>query len=286
MTGQDPLSEAVAEIAEDRVHGASELARRSLEVLSQVARNRPTGDTERLRGELLGLSGLLAVARPSMVPIANLIGEWRDAVTTAEVSDVEELRSLAGRLAESLIERSVLAVESAGRAAAERIGPGKRVITLSSSSTVRAAFRRLAGSGVGAIVAESRPGYEGRDTASFLAALGIDTQLVTDAQLGHFTAESDAALVGADAVLGDGSVVNKAGTYLLALAARDRGIPFWVCCESFKRTHEKAETFELEEMSPDEVLSPASANPRPRNLYFEVTPAAHVTGVIDEHSAD
>ena len=41
---------------------------------------------------------------------------------------------------------------------------------------------------------------------------------------GHSGSEAAAAAanMGADTLLGDGSVVNKAGTYLLALAARDR----------------------------------------------------------------
>ena len=71
---------------------------------------------------------------------------------------------------------------------------------------------------------------------------------ITDAQGGLFD-QADAVLVGADALLADGTLVNKAGTYLLALAAKDQNVPFWVCAESFKCTTTPADAFALEERS-------------------------------------
>jgi translation initiation factor eIF-2B subunit delta len=83
--------------------------------------------------------------------------------------------------------------------------------------------------------------------------------------------------MGADAILADGSLVNKSGTYLIALAAREAGVPFYVCAESFKCTEETAETITLEEKSGSELRPPPVPGVRARNLYFEVTPASLVT---------
>ena len=69
-------------------------------------------------------------------------------------------------------------------------------------------------------------------------------------------ARADAVLVGADALLADGTLVNKAGTYLLALAAKDQNVPFWVCAESFKCTNTPADAFALEERSGSELGPP------------------------------
>ena len=83
-------------------------------------------------------------------------------------------------------------------------------------------------------------------------------------------------------ILADGATVNKAGTYLLALAARDQGIPFYVCCESFKFAKEDPDKVELEEMSEVELETPDLPHVTIRNVYFDVTPPTLITGWITE----
>jgi translation initiation factor 2B subunit (eIF-2B alpha/beta/delta family) len=66
--------------------------------------------------------------------------------------------------------------------------------------------------------------------AESLAAAGHDVTLTSDAALPGRLADVDAVLVGADAVLADGAVVNKVGTYPLALAARRADVPCLAVC--------------------------------------------------------
>jgi translation initiation factor 2B subunit (eIF-2B alpha/beta/delta family) len=90
-------------------------------------------------------------------------------------------------------------------------------------------------------------------------------------------------LVGADGVLADGSVVNKVGTYALALAARDRSLPFYVACESLKISPRREwGDAEVEEGDPAEVLPDAIDGVTAHNVYFECTPARLVTALITE----
>ncbi len=86
-------------------------------------------------------------------------------------------------------------------------------------------------------------------------------------------------------MLADGAVVNKVGTYLLALAARDHDLPFYVCFESFKRTTRTAAEISLEEMDPRELEPPELPGILARNVYFDVTPARLVSSWIDELGA-
>jgi translation initiation factor eIF-2B subunit delta len=132
------------------------------------------------------------------------------------------------------------------------------------------------------IFSEARPRLEGHRFAQWLSAADLQGELITDAQLGHHMSRADVALVGADAVLADGSVVNKAGSYLLALAARDLRVPLYVCCESFKRTLRAAVDFELEEVDPGELGAPDLPGIRPRNVYFDITPARLISAWVDE----
>ena len=42
------------------------------------------------------------------------------------------------------------------------------------------------------------------------------------------------ALVGAEGVVENGGIINKLGSYQVAIAAKEHGIPFYVAAESYK----------------------------------------------------
>jgi translation initiation factor 2B subunit (eIF-2B alpha/beta/delta family) len=118
-------------------------------------------------------------------------------------------------------------------------------------------------------------------TARALAAAGWQITLIADAAVGFFMPHARLALVGADSVRADGSVVNKVGTYPAALAARAAGVPVYAVCETLKIA---AANFPLhfEEMAPGELLPQPIPGVTPRNPYFERTPAALLAGIVTE----
>jgi len=271
------------ELVDDRVSGASQLARQALDSLTQFAGTCSEEEIDPLRRALLDFAEDLQYARPSMAPIFNLVQRWADRVEALDGTEVERFRRDAAAIAQELSDASIRAVGDVADQAARLIGPGATVITHSLSTTVQATFRALAPRGVQAIVAESRPGLEGRRQAQHLDHFGVPVAFITDALLGHFCREATVALVGADTLLQDGSVVNKAGTYLLALASRDMGIPFYVCCESFKQVPYGAAGFDLEELDAAELDAPRGRNITPHNVYFDITPARLVSAWVTEN---
>lgn len=271
------------ELVDDRVSGASQLARQALDSLAEFAGSCATTETGELRGACLEFAEELQYARPNMAPIYNLIQRWVDRVESLAAADAAAFRGAAAAAAQELSDASVRAVEEAAGHSAELVGDDAVVITHSMSSTVQACFRALARRGVRAIVSESRPGLEGRDQALQLDYFGIPVSFVTDAELGHFSGRASVALVGADTVLADGALVNKAGTYLLALAARDRGIPFYVCCESFKQVPYGSGGFDLETADPRELDAPRGRHITAHNVYFDITPARLVDAWVTEN---
>ncbi|MBF6590406.1 MAG: translation initiation factor 2, partial [Ktedonobacterales bacterium] len=96
-----------------------------------------------------------------------------------------------------------------------------------------------------------------------------------------FVGEARAVVVGADSVRADGGVVNKVGTYPLALSAREAGVPVYTLCETLKIA---APDFPLvfEEMAPQALLPRPVKGITVRNVYFEYTPPALVAGVVTE----
>lgn len=65
---------------------------------------------------------------------------------------------------------------------------------------------------------------------------GIPARLILDAAMGHVMEKAELVLVGAEAVVENGGVLNKVGTYQLAVMARALNRPFYVAAESFKFT--------------------------------------------------
>jgi len=269
-------------IQSDRSSGAAELARKSLEIVSQSCLQDHSESTAELLHELNRQADLLARSRPSMVPIANLLHAFCRRIREFSQDAPAEARKNCAAVAGSIITASL---EASGRTAAQAaalIGPDRTVFSHSYSSTVLQAFTLLREKGLKVIITESRPLNEGHGLAAKLSALEIPTTLITDAQTGLFISKADMVLVGADAILPDFTAVNKAGTYLAALAAHDNNIPFYVCAESYKRLFPGAGNIEPEAMAAAELNAPEIPNVKIKNIYFDRTPARLITGWINE----
>ncbi len=281
MTPPTDRAEFLKRLRTDHERGASQLARMALGYLAEVARDESITDVETLRTELDGFARELEAARPSMVTIEHQLATWRREAAALPDDELAVMRAAFVERAQTLVARSQKAASDAAARVPELIPSGATVLTHSLSSTVREVLGLLQGRAT-VIFSESRPRLEGHRFGQWLSAGQLKGQLITDAQLGHFAAQADVALVGADAVLGDGSVVNKVGTYLLALAARDHGLPFYVCYESFKYTERTTAEINLEEMDPGELGAPEMPGILVRNVYFDITPARLVSAWIDE----
>jgi translation initiation factor 2B subunit (eIF-2B alpha/beta/delta family) len=157
------------------------------------------------------------------------------------------------------------------------------VLTHSRSSTVLAALQLAATRGrlVEVVCTESRPSYEGRTAAAALSQEGIRTRLITDSAAAHFLGRVNLVMVGADSVSGDG-LVNKMGTYAIALAARDRGVPFYALCGTEKFLPTDYPYFRIAPQDPQEVWPEHPQGVEVLNLYFDVTPLEYVSAVITE----
>ena len=273
---------ALARIKEDHERGASELARECMAIMAESARKTVVADEAGLIELLRQRADKLALVRPSMATIQNLLHRWCELVSHEKHNGLAAMRLEAARYADERIEYSLRAVAETALQLATHVGPNCTLMTHSLSSTVLSVFRGLKEQGVKAIITESRPLCEGRLLATRLSEWGVPTTFITEAQIGLFVSKADAVIVGADSLLPDGSMINKAGTSLLALAAYDQSIPFYVCCESFKRRTEEMGEPALEVMDPSELDTPSLPHVEVQNIYFDITPARLVSAWFDE----
>lgn len=242
---------AVESIAADHTTGARSLTRRAAEVLAAAAA--PDRDEA---------GRLLIAAQPAMVSIFNL---------------VEHVR--AGRPPAAFIERMEAAAREAARIASAMIGGGDTVMTHSASAAVFDTLMTAHSSGrrFRVIATESRPMREGVGLARALSQAGVDVTLIVDAAAGRFIPDTSLILLGADSVDADG-VVNKIGSLLIALAARERNRPVYAVCTSDKLC---PPGWTPPQEAPKDGAE-VQADLRCANYYFELVPLRLFDGVITE----
>ena len=260
------VAPTIETVAGDAEHGSAYVSIRGLEVLRDAAGAAAAGDDDWAR--IVEVAEALLDARPSMAALGNRVNR---AMAGAESADDVEAAATDG------IERAYAADEAAAREAASLLDGGS-VLTLSRSGTVLDGLREGAAA---AIVAESRPAREGVGVAESLAGAGLDVTLCTDAAVAHLLADRDvdAVVVGADAVLPDGRVVNKTGTRAAALAAAREGVPCYAVAAVDKvQTDDVAH---LEAGDPAAVYD-GDAPIEAANPTFDVTPADLLAGVVTE----
>ncbi len=126
---------------------------------------------------------------------------------------------------------------------------------------------------------ETQPKKQGIITAMELAKRKIPVTLIVDSAIEYFIKDVDMVLVGTDAMRKDG-VVNKIGTYTMAVVAKENKIPFYVAGNTLKLDNRKK--FEIEERNPDEIYVEHLKTLEVRNPTFDITPWKYVKRVITE----
>jgi translation initiation factor eIF-2B subunit delta len=158
----------------------------------------------------------------------------------------------------------------------------RSVITLSRSKTVIDILKLLhkKNKTFKVVVCESRPKNEGRLTAQELVKAGINVELITDAIMGIFVPKVDAAIIGADSILKNGKVVNKAGSKVLALLCKEYKKPFYVVTARSKFSNRN--NFNSKKENPKEVWNKSSKNLKVSNIYFEEIDKKYVTKIFTD----
>jgi methylthioribose-1-phosphate isomerase len=151
------------------------------------------------------------------------------------------------------------------------------------------------GKRVHVLVHETRPRLQGaRLTAWELEQYGISYEIISDGMAGHFlqTGAAQKVLFGADRVAANGDVANKIGTYMLALAAHDNGVPAYavVPTSTIDLRLRDGSQIPIEEREPGEVLEirfrgeqVAPAGAHARNPAFDVTPNRLISAIVTEN---
>jgi methylthioribose-1-phosphate isomerase len=259
-----------------------------------------------LLADLQAASNTLKAARPTAVNLAWAVDRIMSNVEKKkEEGSADELRQLVLTEAQRIADEDVEINKRMAEHGAALINDGDTIIHHCNTGAlatvdwgtalgvIRTAHQQ--GKKIHVLVDETRPRLQGaRLTAWELEQYGIPYEIIPDNTAGFFLKAGKAhkCFVGSDRTAANGDVANKIGTYMLALAAYDNGVPFYpvVPTSTIDLSLAHGDLIPIEERDPEEVLGlefhgerVAPIEAEARNIAFDVTPNRLVTGIVTEN---
>jgi len=134
---------------------------------------------------------------------------------------------------------------------------------------------------------ETRPLLQGRITSKKLLQVKIPTTMVADSSAGflisHYSGKDlmmDKIFLGADALLPDGSIINKIGSFSIGSVAYQEKVPLYIVTTLLK-FYPKS-WIKIERRSPKELWPNAPKDLKIINFAFDCVPMKYITGIICE----
>jgi methylthioribose-1-phosphate isomerase len=277
------LSEALAAVKEMKTRAFGQVLT-FFYAAALVARGPEDGAA--LKARLSRLADDFIAVRPTFdfKGLANYFESWladfdgRDAGARFE----KKIHDLVAEIIKSRIQRA--------KNAAELLPNPCRLLThcnVSGEFAAVADWCREMGKEIRAIATETRPYLQGsRLSAWELQEAGVEVEVIPDSAIAQVLAggEVNAVMVGADRSARNGDIVNKVGTYPIAVVAREYGVPFYALVQEPGDLQSGAEV-KIEERPSSELFqlegrSLVEGEIAGRYPAFDVTPAALITRLI------
>jgi len=293
------VSEVADAIKNMKIRGAPLLGAAAAFALALVSYHSKAVRNAELIDELEEAAGILKETRPTAVNLFWAI----DRILTKARRFSENAKGLAAFVveeAQKIADEDAAANRLIGKHGAELIRDGDVILTHCNAGAlatvdygtalgvIRAAWEQ--GKKIRVIATETRPKLQGaRLTTYELKRDGIPVTLITDNMVGYvmYKRMVDKVIVGADRIVRD-AVINKIGTYAIAVLAKEHNIPFYVTApkSSFDLSRSSMDVT-IEERRSEEVTHIGSQRIAPEgvnvlNPAFDITPLEYVTAVICE----
>ncbi|MBC7259242.1 MAG: S-methyl-5-thioribose-1-phosphate isomerase [Chloroflexi bacterium] len=293
------LAQAIRDMA---VRGAPAIGAAAAFGLALCAVRSQARDAEQLLAELDEAAREIAATRPTAVNLFWALDRMRKRAESLRGQSVAEITQALVAEAQAIADEDVETNRRMGRFGAELLRDGDAVLTHCNAGrlatvdygtalgVVRAAVEQ--GKRIHVYADETRPRSQGaRLTAWELMQDGIPVTLIADNAAGYFlrTGKIQAVLVGADRIAANGDVVNKVGTYKIAVVAKENGVPFYAVAptSTIDMSVPHGDAVPIEERSPAEVTHVEGVCIAPQgvavaNPAFDVTPHRYVTAIVTE----
>jgi methylthioribose-1-phosphate isomerase len=294
------IAEAIRDMA---IRGAPAIGATAAFGMAVAAHCSQAEERDELLDDLREAAETLKAARPTAVNLSWAVSRM---MRRAELeSDLAAIREALLEEAQALADQDVEINKRLGQHGATLVQDGDTILHHCNTGALAAVDYGTAlgvirtaheqGKQIHVLVDETRPRLQGaRLTTWELEQLGVPFTLIVDNAAGHFlrTGQVDIVLVGADRVAANGDVANKIGTYKLALAAHDNGVPFYPCVptSTVDLALPSGDDIPIEQRPPEEITGItyqgqpiASEDVQVSNPAFDVTPYRYVSGIVTEN---
>lgn len=280
----DPkIKRIMADIKSVKIQGARDIAIAGLECLKVATKKSNAQTKQRYVQELKSLRQALLTLRPTEPLEKRYLDLVIERVVKFESENIVLTKKLGERVCSEYQEKLNVEIMQISRNGAGQIEDGDVILMHCHSESVAMALKeaRKQKKSFSVIVTETSPLMQGVTAANEVKKIGgISVTYCEDAAAGLMMRRATKCLMGCDAILPDGSIINKIGTFPMAIVAKQFGKPFIVIGESGKYT----ETIpELEQRDPAEVI-PQKRVPgvKVENPAFDITPAEFITLIVTE----
>jgi methylthioribose-1-phosphate isomerase len=296
ITSCDEVAEAIKSM---QVRGAPLLGAVAAYGLALTAHHSTAESKGELMKELAASAEVLKKTRPTAVNLFWAIDRVMKKARKTE-GDAAAIAEVVVKEAESIAAEDVEINRKIGEHGSILIEDGDTVLTHCNAGSlatvdygtalgvIRAAWKD--GKKIKVIATETRPLLQGaRLTAYELSRDGIPVTLITDSMVGYIMSKRlvDKVMVGADRIVQD-AVINKIGTYTVAVLAHEHEVPFYVAApKSTFDLNRLAKDVMVEERGAEEVVQFGGVQVAPKgvaafNPAFDITPLKYVTAIICE----
>lgn len=255
-----------------------------------------------LNEEFYAAINYLSQTRPTAVNLFASLERMRKVFDQHSRADLPNMRRLILAEAKSIQEEDIDACRRIGEVGAALIGFPSNVLTHCNTGALATAGNGTAQSVITTAakagnvqrvyVDETRPLFQGaRLTAWELMKAGVDITLITDSTAGILMQNRavDLVIVGADRIAANGDTANKIGTYVLAVLARQHGVPFYVAApmSTIDFSTRTGRSISIEERHPSEITHVAGNRIAAKGVSvfapaFDITPNEFITAIVTE----
>ncbi|MEM4703667.1 MAG: S-methyl-5-thioribose-1-phosphate isomerase [Candidatus Bathyarchaeia archaeon] len=296
MQSYEEVAEAIKTM---KIRGAPLLGASAAFALALAAYHHKTENRKKLVEVLEKAAKTLKSTRPTAVNLFWAVDRILDKAKRYS-GNAENLASLVVEEAQKIADEDAAANRMIGKHGSELFSSGDSVLTHCNAGAlatveygtalgvIRACWEQ--GKKVEVFATETRPKLQGARLTTFeLKQDGIPVTLITDSMVGYVMQKKmvNKVIVGADRIVSD-AVLNKIGTFTVAVLAKEHKIPFYVAApkSTFDLQHKASEVI-IEERNPEEVTHInsqriAADGVAVFNPAFDITPFKYVTAVICE----
>ncbi len=273
--------ELLSNLRDDNSSGATELIEKALDIIKILLELTENSNAD-ITKDIYKISKEIINSHPSMAPLINVIGYL---IHDLRVITKNDLLERLNQFETDKLRRQKALEESFRTFLTSKGKKELKIMLISYSSTINKLLKNNKDYPLEIFILESRPLLEGHRVAEFLSSY-FKTNLIIDAAMGKFIDGIDLVLIGVDSILKNGSIINKIGTFPLAVLANTKKIDVYAVADSFKynlRSHYSQKIL-IEEKPIKEIYDEELTNDllKVHNLYFDITPPDYITGIISD----